>query len=141
MLDFEVAHILILRQKFAELLLEHCIEQLKFIFKHELKQIASAFHTLVAVIIAIVQLTRVSESLNQSFYHQCDEDHLRVEVKVSDLNMRQEYVSEDISHFVHWVSRRLHLVFLDCQFPSQIFQSLLGSEYPSGMGILETQHQ
>jgi len=70
MLDFHHSLIDMLGQKFIELNSQLAVEYFKSIFKKQLEQSTSTFHSFVSIVIPIIQFAGIIDAFDKLFHHQ-----------------------------------------------------------------------
>lgn len=68
-LDLNHSLVLVFYEEFVEFFSELVVEDLEAVLEHQLQQSASAFHSLVAVVIAIIEFRRVIQALDELLHH------------------------------------------------------------------------
>ncbi len=77
----------ILNQKFVQLCLQVGIEGFKFVFEEQLHQGACTLHPLVAIVISVIQLRRVTEAIQQLVHHEGQVVSLRKQILIAHFHM------------------------------------------------------
>jgi hypothetical protein len=66
------------------------IKSLEFVFEKQLHQLASALHSFVAVVVTIIDECWISNSRDESIYHDCEVKCSWEEIELFAVNMRKK---------------------------------------------------